>query len=129
MQLGKALVFLAFFATNGRHFSLPGSAKITIGPVQRDHTYPDPVSDSVCKQYRLTEAQVRRQFRFYHELAEGEYHDYYLQFPCWIEGTLVVNGKTYTWSSQPGNTMMTTWPDGVSKTLGGKHTDDPSGEK
>jgi hypothetical protein len=127
MQCGKLLVILALFA-GATHYPLPQSAVIKIGEKHVDHTYPDPQTDIPCKNYQLTEAQVRAQFRTYHKLHEGEYHDYYLQYPCWIHGTIEVDGKTYTFSSELGNTMQTTWPDGISKELGGKYTDDPSGK-
>jgi hypothetical protein len=129
MQSGKFLLLLILFSLGGtHHYPLPKSAVITIRPMQRDHTYQDHQADLACDRYHLTEARVRFQFRTYHELAEGEAHANYLIYPCWINGTIVVDGKTYTWSSQLGNTMETTWPDGVKKTLGGKPTDDPSGK-
>lgn len=127
MLSGKTLVLLAFFAS-AVQYPLPQSAVIKIGEMKMDHTYPDPQTDIPCKNYHLTEAQVRKQFRIYHKLRQDEYHDYYLNYPCWIHGTVEVGGKTYTFSSELGNTMETTWPDGVKKMLGGKHTDDPSGK-
>ncbi len=65
-------------------------------------------------------------FRTYRELRPREMHDNYLYVPCGIEGTVIVNGKTYTWSTQIGGTLDTTWPDGIEKTLGGEATDDLS---
>jgi hypothetical protein len=129
MLYGKSLVFLALFAgAPGTHYPLPNSAIIKIGQMEMDHTYPDPQTDIACKNYHLTEVHVRNQFHTYHKLHEGEYHDYYLNYPCWIHGTVEVDGRIYTFSSELGNTMETTWPDGVKKSLGGKHTDNPSGK-
>ena len=116
---GSNLLFaLWLLASHARHYPLPSSAKITIGPTQMTSQDPDGCD------YHLTERQVRKQFDSYRVLAEGEYHDKYLQYPCVIDGTITLKGKTYRWSSNEGETMETTYPDGIPKTLGGK----PSGE-
>jgi hypothetical protein len=103
------------------HFPLPKSAEIMIGQPQWK---PGDSDADLCRNYRITPQQLRRQFRTYHLLQPGDVHDQYSVFQCWIDGTIKVNGKTFRWQSRPGNLLQTNWPDGVDKMLGGK----PSGE-
>jgi hypothetical protein len=120
-----SLLLLVISGPAGSHYPLPAKAVIAIGPRYID---PDvhPEDRSFCEQYTLTKAQVRRQFRTYRELHGSDLHDLYIWTSCGYSGTVTVQGKTYTWKTQIGGTMDTTWPDGVNKTLGGKPTDDLS---
>lgn len=108
-------------------YKLPLSAQISIGKLEVDKSSPQRAE--VCTQlgWSLTKSQVRTMFRTYHLLKEGEQHAYYAYWSCWIRGTVTINGKAFSWKANPGNTLDTDWPDGAQKTLGGKHTDDPSG--
>lgn len=130
MPFGNFLLALALLQlawnSKPRHYPLPPSAVITIGPTQQDPKAPNP--KGFCSYYHLSQEQVREQFRTYHQLREMEL-EHYLYMPCWIEGTVTVNGKTYTWQSRDGNTMGTDWPDGKGKTLVGKPSDDLSDGK
>ncbi len=66
-------------------------------------------------------------FKTYHILRRREYYDYYLQTNCLTDGIIVVDGKTFTFTTEPYNNLYTNWPDGQGRTLGGKHSDDPAG--
>lgn len=126
MRPGKLLVtvlapLLLGTGQKHKHFPLPESAEITIGQAQWKAGDMDA---DLCKSYKLTPKELRRQFRTYHLLYPGDVHNYYSVFQCWIDGTIKVNGKTFTFESRPGNLLETTWPDGKDKMLGGK----PSGE-
>lgn len=106
-------------------YRLPQAAQITVG-----HSVIGPDKASVegfCENWSLSKREVRRMFASYHLLKEGELHDFYLEPDCWIDGKIVVNGKTFTWRARLGNTLSTDWPDGKTKMLGGKHSQDPSG--
>ncbi|RZU40039.1 hypothetical protein [Edaphobacter modestus] len=120
-----SLLFLSVILLGAKqqpaHYPLPKSADITIGQPQWKQGDID--ADS-CRQYHLTPEQIRKQFRTYRLLSPGDVHDSYTVFQCWINGTVKVAGKTFTWESRPGNLMETNWPDGAKKMLGGK----PSGE-
>lgn len=105
-------------------YALPADAAITVGTVEID---PAAGAEGLfCPSWRLTARGVRARFRHYHLVTHGELHDFYLYPRCWIDGTVVVAGKTFHWQVRPGNTLSTDWPDGVEKMLGGKHSDDPS---
>ncbi|RZU29691.1 hypothetical protein [Edaphobacter modestus] len=128
MRIGRTavrvvLLFSMVGAAKERHYPLPSSAVITIGQL-----HIDPKTDSTdidsCKFYHLTESDIRKQFRTYHQIDQKELHDRYSYVYCWIEGTVQVKGKTYIWESHLDNVLITTYPDGVKKMLGGE----PSGE-
>lgn len=124
MRFGS-VVFLSIFmlVSSSKHtyFPLPKSAKIAIGQTQWKKDGPDA---ELCKNYTVTAKQIRTQFRTYHLLGEGDVHDSYSVFQCWVDGTVSVDGKTFTWQSRPRNLLETTWPDGAHKVLGGR----PSGK-
>lgn len=122
MLFGKLLLLALAATAGGQHYPLPANAAIAIGPTQSDAK--DPESKIFCPDYHLTEGQLREQFRTYHLLRENGEMENYSYLPCWIDGTVRVNGKTYRWRSRDGNIMSTTWPDGVNKLLVGK----PSGD-
>lgn len=67
-------------------------------------------------------------FATYHVLREMEYHDDYAQIDCVTEGDIVVNGKKFRYMAQPVNILITDWPDGTNRTLGGKHSDDSASQ-
>ncbi len=120
MLPGKVLL-LAFAATSGRHYPLPASAVVKVGggyveSVNRDRTG--------CDSVKLTPNQVRRYFRTFHRVEGAELHDGYLIASCGVQGTVVVSGKEFHWKYDAGNTMVTDYPDGVERRLGGKHTGD-----
>lgn len=121
-NLARALFLFMIMGASGPRHPLPSSAQIKIGA----HYIGSGVGEeakSFCRDYHLTKAEVRKMFRTYRELRPHEMHDNYLYVPCGIEGTVIVNGKTYTWRTQIGGTLDTTWPDGIEKTLGGEATD------
>lgn len=106
------------------HYPLPKTAVVSVGPLQKN------TKDSVarlgfCDSYTLDEKQVREQFRTYHLLGNDELENYDV-LPCWHDGTIRANGKTYRYSSRMGNTMWTDWPDGKGKMLVGEPSDDES---
>ena len=111
--------------SHGKRYPLPSDARIAVGQRVIDKSADDETADS-CRTYRATSRQVRHYFRTYKVVEGEEYHSMYIWLPCSIEGTVTVQGKTYWWSVNPGNTMGTNWPDGKGKTLGGKYSDDPS---
>jgi hypothetical protein len=123
MRRGSFLLMGMIFlgAPQSTHYPLPSSAEITMGQAEWEK---GDIDADLCKRYRLPPEQLRKQFRTYHVLGQGDVHDHYSVFQCWIKGTVKVDGKTFTWESRPGNLMETDWPDGVKKMLGGK----PSGE-
>ena len=105
-------------------FPLPVGAQIELGQSGFDRTQAE---SELCRGFRLTSKQVRARFRSYHQVSESELHDDYSYLPCWFDGTIVVQQRKYTFRANPGNTIETDYPDGKVKTLGGRHTDDPSG--
>jgi hypothetical protein len=108
-------------ATPAKHLPLPTSATIQIG---KRSLVSDSFSDAeMCKTYTVTSREVRRYFRTYRLINEREKHYLYQDPGCFIEGTVTVHGKTFTWIVSPGGTLGTTYPDGVQKELG---TTDPA---
>lgn len=106
-------------------FKLPPDAHLTIG-----HSVIGPDKESVegfCENWKLSENEVRKMFATYHLLKDDELHDFYLFPDCWIDGTIIFHGRTFQWRARLGNTLSTDWPDGKTRILGGKHSQDPSG--
>ncbi|WP_419804117.1 hypothetical protein [Terriglobus sp.] len=103
---------------------MPASARITDLKPGHDAKQADA---AMCSRFRLTAAQVRTRFATYHRLVPREEHDFYLWFPCWVDGTIRYNGAVWHFHTQAGHLLWTDWPDGQQKELGGVHDDDPSG--
>ncbi|MDQ2773924.1 MAG: hypothetical protein M3Y57_03195 [Acidobacteriota bacterium] len=120
-----ALIVLAFSAliADSRKFTIPSDADVRVVNAGRDSS--DPAS-STCKDYRLTPRQVRRKFAKVHTLEPGELHDSYITAPCWVRGTITLNGNTYRWEIRPGDTIRTDYPDHNDKMLGAAPTEDLS---
>jgi hypothetical protein len=129
VNLTRIMVMLTFISTSvsaqrNLVFRLPASAAITI-----DHSEFDPKDANMsdfCPTWKLTQRQVRRMFSTYHLLQDDDLHDFYSFPDCWIDGTIVFHGKTFHWQARPGNTLSTDWPDGKTRMLGGKHSENPA---
>lgn len=104
----------------GKHLPLPASASIQVGK----KTLGDSVSDAeMCKAYSVTPREIRSYFRTYVTIDAHQKHYLYQRADCFIEGTVLVKGRTFTWIANPGGTLNTTYPDGIEKDLG---TTDPA---
>ena len=79
-----------------------------------------------CPMFRLNEHQVRLRFSTYHLIDGTELHDWYSYDTCYTKGTIQLDGKTFSFQIQQGNTIETDYPDGNQKILGGRHTDNPA---
>jgi len=106
--------------TADKHLPLPASASIQIGKKTSGGSGSDA---EMCKTYTVSSRDVRTYFRTYRIINAREHHYLYSQFACFIEGTVLVQGKTFTWIANPGGTLGTTYPDGIQKELG---TTDPA---
>ena len=121
LLLLAALVLPSLAATPAKHLPLPAAATIQIG---KRSLVSDSFSDAeMCKSYTVTSREIRRYFRTYRLIDAKENHYVYQDPGCFIEGTVTVQGKTFTWIVSPGGTLETTYPDGVRKKLG---TTDPA---
>ena len=99
------------------HFPLPADAQINLGKSSSNTPGED------CSYFRFSAQAIRGRFRTYHVLAEGEFHDSYGVFPCRFDGSVIVHGQTYTFEAQQGNLLVTDFPDGEGKMLGGPPSD------
>ncbi len=106
---------------------LPASAKIVVQPWRWDSPVKVRPGDECPYTARLSGQRVRRMFATYHLLRQGEEHDFYAWYGCSASGTLTVDDKSFNFIVRPLNLLSTNWPDGHWKPLGGKHSDDPSG--
>ena len=122
-MVAAALLLWAATATSRGKYRLPPEARITIGKVEIDAPVTDRDRDE-CGGFSLTEREVRMMFRTYRLYIPAQDYESYDDSPCHIVGTIVYDGKTYTFDSEDGEKMRsTTWPDGKEKTLCGKPTD------
>lgn len=119
MLNGRTLVLCALAFVSTHQFRLPPKAIVIVGHRYYGRYNQQPED---CKYYTLTAAKVRVMFKTYHPITESEMHDDYSFSDCGIRGTVKVGGKIFHWDSDPGNTMTTDYPDGVERTLGGKHS-------
>jgi len=107
--------------TPAKRLHLPAAATIRIG---KRSLVSSSFSDAeMCKTYTVTPREIRRYFRTYRLINAKENHYLYQDPCCFIEGTVTLRGKTFTWIVSPGGTLETTFPDGVRKELG---TTDPA---
>lgn len=98
-------------------YPLPPDAQINLGKSSSNTPGED------CSSFRFNAQGVRGRFRTYHVLAEGEFHDSYGVFPCRFDGYVIVHGQTYTFEARQGNLLVTSFPDGKGKMLGGPPSD------
>jgi hypothetical protein len=123
-------VLLLFAATQAnvsapRHFRLPPAAVVRLGP--RSANSSDPEASICSSSLHFTPLQVVRMFRTYHLLLPGEMHSRYDTAPCWQDGTIIFEGRTFIFRHSPLRTLTTTFPDGKEKQLGGRSSDRLSG--
>ena len=113
---------LPAFAASAGAYRLPPSAKIKITSKGND----DQSSSMTCEELNvLTPKRVRELFASYRLVDGVELHKY-LWAPCFAQGTIEIQGKSFFWKFRPGNTLATDFPDGKSKILGGSVSDDSS---
>lgn len=81
-----------------------------------------------CSGFQFTEDDLRTALSGYHTVTIQEQHDFYAWSPCTVEGSIEIGKRFYHWQAREGNLLTTDYPDGILKTLGGAHTDNPAGE-
>ena len=110
------------FASSPKSFQLPSKAKIQIKGFKTDGNEAD---TKLCSDFRLNEAGLRNVFSTYRVITPKELHDYYDWLPCFIEGTITYQNKSYAFKARAGNILHTDYPDGVKRDLAGKRTTSP----
>ena len=101
------------------HFELPPEAVVHMGVSTSDE---QGVSNSECSFFRFSETAVRRRFRTYHVLVEGEEHLDFETLPCRMTGTIELRGHQYLFVMIEGNMLRTNYPGPEVVQLGGDGT-------
>jgi hypothetical protein len=99
------------------HFPLPADAQINLGKSSSETPNED------CSYFRFSAEAIRRRFQTYHVLVGDEFHNSYGVYPCRFNGSVVVRGRTYTFEARQGNLLVTDFPNGEGKMLGGTPSD------
>jgi hypothetical protein len=64
----------------------------------------DKIIANACKEFTLNKSSVYRFFNQSHSISEIELHNEYDILPCYSEGSLVLDGKPYSWRIRAGGT-------------------------
>lgn len=73
----------------------------------------DPGPDSfVCKDFRMSEHDVREFLHRAIPVTPREVHDHYLYLPCFVRGTLETAAGITDWTIRAGGLALLTLPDG-----------------
>ena len=111
----------SFASPRKKRLPLPAAARIQIG--QKTRVAVSSPDADWCRTYTVTRGSIRHEFATYRIVTDEQKHYLYQVAPCSTEGVVVVGKRSFTWTSNPGGWLVTTYPDGVQKTLG---TSDPA---
>ena len=102
------------------HLPLPSAAQIQVGRKTDQASGSDA---EMCKAYSVSARAIRHKFSVYRVVSNQKKHYLYQVAPCFVQGTILLHGKTFTWTVNPGGFLSTTYPDGLLRTIG---TTDPA---